>query len=241
MTLMNRIRIQLLVGLVALGLGACVAADAQQAAATTRDMTPGNTWIERLERADRIPGLRIDAVIAGLGLRPGDVVADIGAGSGAYSIPFARAVAPSGKALAQDLWPDLMDYIADKASREGVTNLETVLGKGDDPMLPAGQVDVAFFHDVFHNVIDREAYLRVLAKALTPTGRIAIIEQEYDDPIAKKWDIDENRITPEMVDGWMNSIGFHKVDEIDIFQGDNNPKGAGMPERWFVVYAKSPL
>lgn len=237
MTPTNRIPIRAFLVMIALTAISAWALDAQQAP-VTRDQTPGTTWIERLERPDRIPGLRLDDVIACLEIGPGDVVADIGAGTGAFSIPFAKAVAPSGRVLAQDLWPALLDYIGQKAKRQGVTNLETVLGKGDDPMLPAGQVDVAFFHDVFHNVIDREAYLRLLSRALTPTGRIAIIEQEFNDPIARKWDVPENRITREMVDTWMTNVGLRKVGDFDIFQGANNPAGAGMPERWFVVYGK---
>lgn len=205
---------------------------------TTRDETEGKTWIERLERPERIPGLRIPDVIAALDLKPGDVVADIGAGTGAFSVPFAQAVAPTGRVLAQDLWPDLLDYIGEKAEKAGVTNLEPVLGKGDDPSLPRGGVDVAFFHDVFHNVIDRQGYLELLAEALTPGGRIAIVEQEFDDPIAKKWDVPENRITAEQVDTWMTGIGFERVASFDMFDGDNNPPDAGMPERWFVVYSK---
>lgn len=214
------------------------AASLNQAQATTRDETAGKTWIERLERADRIPGLRIPEVIVALGLEPGDVVADIGAGTGAFSIPFGRAVAPNGKVLAQDIWPELMDHIGAKARAAGLTNLETVLGRGDDPSLPVGSVDVAFFHDVFHNAVDRPGYLARLVPALTPTGRVAIIEQEYDDPIAQRWDVPENRITPEQVDGWMRDLGFHLVDRFDLFEGANNPEGAGMPERWFVVYGR---
>jgi precorrin-6B methylase 2 len=204
---------------------------------THQDNTDGREWIRRLDRPDRIPGLKIADVVACLKLKPGDVVADIGAGTGAYTIPFARAVAPSGKALAVDIWPDLLEYISAKAGAERVVNLQTVLAKRDDPNLQKKQVDVAFFHDVFHNMNDRQAYLRVLKPYLKPGGRIAIIEQEFNDPIAKKWDKPEDRITREQVKGWMTNAGFRLSAEFDIFEGANNPKGAEMPDRWFVVYA----
>ena len=204
-------------------------------AGTHQDNTTGPEWIRRLERPDRIPGLRIAEVIASLGLKPGDAIADIGAGTGAYAIPFARAVAPSGTAFAVDIHQDLLDYMTTKAAGDGVATLKTVLAKLDDPLLPA-KVDVAFFHDVFHNTNDRQAYLQTLVRYLKPGGRIAIVEQEFDDPIAKKWDKPEDRITREQVKGWMANVGFQLASEFDIFEGANNPKGAGMPERWFVVY-----
>ena len=91
---------------------------------------------------------------------------------------------------------------------------------------------------MFHDTNDRQAYLKVLAPYLKPGGRIAIIEQEFDDPIAKKWDLPKDRITTDEVNTWMANVGFHLVGDYDIFEGKNNPKGTGMPERWFVVYAR---
>jgi len=235
---LHRSQIFLLTGFAILALGIETVLASEQEQAKTRDPTPGETWIERLERPDRLPGLRIDDVVASLELKPGDVVADIGAGTGAFSIPFAKAVAPSGVVLAQDIWPSLLDYIAGKAEKQQLSNLKTMLGKGDDPNLPKNAVDLVFFHDVFHNVLDRPGYLEILASSVKPGGRIAIIEQEFDDPIAKKWDIPGNRITPEQLEGWMSGIGFELIDSFDIFHGRNNPGGAGMPERWFVVYGR---
>lgn len=205
---------------------------------THQDNTEGKEWIRRLERPERIPGLKINEVVACLKLKPGDVVADIGAGTGAYTIPFAKAVAPSGKALAVDIWPELLDYINGKARHENVSNLQTILARLDDPSLPKNYVDVAFFHDVFHNANDRQAYVNVLASYLKPNGRIAIIEQEFDDPIARKWDRPNDRITRDQVKTWMANAGFHPAAEFDIFAGANNPKGTDMPERWFVVYGR---
>jgi SAM-dependent methyltransferase len=207
---------------------------------THQDNTRPADWIQRLERPERIPGLKTKEVIACLGLKPGDVVADIGSGTGAYTIPFAKAVAPSGQALAVDIWQDLLDYVAAKAKKDQVTNLRTVVAKLDDPSLPKDLVDVVFFHDVFHNANDRQAYLRVLASYLKPSSRIAIIEQAFDDPIAKKWDVDEDRITEEQVRNWMAVVGFRQAARFDIFEGKNNPDGTGMPTRWFVVYERAP-
>jgi predicted methyltransferase len=224
--------------------GAFVAGGAAQKATGDRapdvhqDETPGAEWIKRLERPSRIPGLKTGEVIAALQLKPGDVIADIGAGSGAFTISFAKAVAPSGTAFAVDIWPEQLEYISQKAQRENVRTLRTILAARDNPKLPPNTVDVAFFHDVFHNVNDREGYLRVLGAQLKTGGRIAIIEQEFDDPIARKWDRPEDRITPEQVNGWMEKVGFRLAAKFDIFQGSNNPKGTGLPERWFVVYAR---
>ena len=205
---------------------------------THQDNTLGAEWIRRLERPERIPGLKTDEVIAALNLKPGDVIADIGSGTGAYTIPFAKAVAPNGTAIAVDVWQELLDYVQSKAAPNNVTNLKTVFAALDDPKLPNQQVDVAFFHDVFHNTNDRLAYLRTLTAELKPTGRIAIIEQEFDDPIAKKWDEDQDRITKEQVKEWMAAVGFELKGEFDMFQGTKNPQGTGMPERWFVIYGK---
>jgi len=229
-----------LVCIMALAGGLAVRAQRQgnRPPGTHQDNTDGKEWIKRLERPERIPGLKIPEVVAALHLKPGDVVADIGAGTGAFSLPFARAVAPSGKALAVDISKDLLDYINEKAGNEHVTNLQTVLGQRDNPGLPKGTVDVAFFHDVFHNMNDRQAYLNVLAPSLKPGGRIAIVEQEFDDPIAKLWDIPEDRITKEQLNTWMTNAGFHLAAEFDMFQGTKNPQGTGMPARWFVVYAR---
>jgi len=205
---------------------------------THQDNTEGKEWIKRLERPERIPGLKIPEVVAALKLKPGDVVADIGAGTGAFALPFAKAVWPSGRALAVDISQDLLDYMNDKARKEHVSNLYTILGRRDDARLPQGAVDVVFFHDVFHNMNDRQAYLKVLAPSLKPGGRIAVVEQEFDDPIAKQWDLPEDRITKVQLDAWMTRAGFHSVAEFDMFQGAKNPKGTGMPARWFVVYAR---
>ena len=226
---------------VILALGAVVTAGGPQQQGnrppgTHQDNTEGKEWIKRLERPERIPGLKIDEVIAALELKPGDVIADIGAGTGAFTIPFAKAVAPTGKALAVDIWPDLLDYVAKKAVHEKAPTLQTVLAALDDPRLPKNQVDIAFFHDVFHNANDRQAYLRTLVSELKPGARIAIVEQEFDDPIAVKWDKPEDRITREQVKGWMAGVGFTLKAEFDMFEGEKNPVGTGLPSRWFVVY-----
>lgn len=233
----------LAIGMVMAWVGAGIADAPRQngdhAPGVRQDNTSGHEWIKRLERPERLPALKIDEVIAALGLEPGMTIADIGAGTGAFTIPFARAVAPTGTAFAVDIWPELLDYVAAKAASSSVATLQTVLARRDDPMLTGKGVDIAFFHDVFHNVNDRPGYLKQLASALKPHGRIAIVEQEFDDPIAKQWDRPEDRITREQVREWMATAGFELVREFDLFQGANNPKGTGMPERWFVIYQRT--
>jgi ubiquinone/menaquinone biosynthesis C-methylase UbiE len=121
---------------------------------------PADDWIEMLDSPARVAALRIDEVIGRLQLKPGDVVADLGAGTGVFSVPLARAVGPTGKVYAVEIEQGLVDHIAARAREENMPNVHAIRGEFTDPVLPAADVDVAFLHDVLHHVQDRTTYLK---------------------------------------------------------------------------------
>jgi ubiquinone/menaquinone biosynthesis C-methylase UbiE len=200
-----------------------VAAAAAGVSARQLASKPVDEWTARLERPDRVAGLKIDYIIASLGLKPGAVVADIGAGPGVLSLPLAKAVAP-GKVYAVEIEQGFLDHIADKARQAGVTNVRTVLGAFGDPKLPARDVDVALFHDVLHHIKDRADYLKATARYVKPDGRIAIVELPPD---GSHKDEPELVVTKDQVKRWMADAGFAPVQEFD-----------GLTGKWFVVYAR---
>jgi len=185
-------------------------------------------WIQNLDRPERIAGLKIDEVLAVLKLKPGDNVADIGAGTGAFSLPFAKTVAPSGKVYAVDIDSGLLDYIAQKAKKENVANIQTVKGEFSDPKLPNHDVDLAFFHDVLHHIQNRQAYLKALGTYIKPTGRIALIEMNRDDPKTPHRNSPEMLVSKDEVKSWMAAAGFYPGEEYDVY---GNPK-------WFIIYVR---
>jgi tRNA A58 N-methylase Trm61 len=185
---------------------------------------PVDDWTARLERPDRVAGLKIEYIISSLGLKPGDVVGDMGAGPGVLSLPIAKAVAPSGKVYAVEIEQGFLDRIAAKGREAGVTNIVTVLGAFSDPKLPARDVDVALFHDVLHHIKERAEYLKATARYLKPGGRIAVVELPPD---GSHKDEPELVVTKDQVKGWMADAGFAPVKEFD-----------GLTGKWFVVYGR---
>lgn len=189
-------------------------------------------WIRTLERPERIAGLKIDEVLERLDLKPGMVVADIGAGTGVFSRPLARAVAPGGKVYAVDVDQGLVDYIAQRAKQENLTNLYAILGAFDDPKLPSRDVDVAFFHDVLHHIEHREAYLSTLASYLKPPARIVLIELDPANPAHPHREHVERehgmQVSKQSAIQWLAALGFQAVREYDLFKG----------EKWFVVFER---
>jgi ubiquinone/menaquinone biosynthesis C-methylase UbiE len=115
------------------------------------------------------------AVIQALDVAPGSAVADIGSGKGTYSLGIANAVSPGGVVYAVDVDPSLLDYVWVKGRRQGLTNIETVVGRGDDPLLPV-RVDLVFMRHSFHHIADRPSYLHTLKSYLKQGGSIAIID-----------------------------------------------------------------
>jgi len=119
-----------------------------------------------------------DAVVEALALTAGAQVADLGAGSGWFTRPLARAVAPSGKVYAVDVDADMNERLREQLADDGIENVEIVLGAYEDPMLPDGAIDLVFTSNTFHHIQDRPAYFRNLKRDLAPGGRVAIID--YD-------------------------------------------------------------
>jgi 2-polyprenyl-3-methyl-5-hydroxy-6-metoxy-1,4-benzoquinol methylase len=185
-------------------------------------------WIQELERPQRIAGLKVDEVVSLLKVKPGDIVADIGAGAGAFSFPLAKAVAPSGKVYAVDIDAGLLDYIARKAKNENVENIQTVKGEFSDPKIPGRDVDLGFINDVLHHIENRRAYLQALASYIKPTGRIAIIDNNRDDPKTPHRNSPEMLLSKEDVNAWMAAAGFRLGQEFDLFGS----------RKWFIVYAR---
>lgn len=153
-----------------LALVCALAASAQLASRKADD------WLKTLESPNRIADQKVDDVIARLQLKPGMVVADIGAGTGLFSRTLAKSVAPGGVVYAVDIQQDLLDYINQRDQQEKIRNVRTVLGEFNDPRIPEKNVDLALINDVLHHIENRAAYLAALAKYIKPSGRIAITE-----------------------------------------------------------------
>jgi ubiquinone/menaquinone biosynthesis C-methylase UbiE len=126
-------------------------------------------------------------VIQALELKPGATVADIGAGTGYFSIRLAHHAGPQGRVLAVDIDQKLLDRVGDRAKQMQLTNVETVLASPGDPHLRAGSVDLVFICNVIHHIEQRPAYYQLLARALRPGGRLAIVDfHKRDLPVGPR-------------------------------------------------------
>jgi ubiquinone/menaquinone biosynthesis C-methylase UbiE len=133
----------------------------------------GASWLERPEREkEEAPS----KAVAALQIKPGDVVADVGAGSGYYSVLLSRAVGASGRVYATDIQPEMLALIRAKVDAAKLTNVELVLGTEADPRLPSGALDLVVMVDVYHELAQPQAMLQALKRTLKPEGRLVLIE-----------------------------------------------------------------
>jgi ubiquinone/menaquinone biosynthesis C-methylase UbiE len=121
-----------------------------------------------------------DQVIAALNLKRGQIVADIGAGTGYFSVRLAKSEA-APKVYAADIEPSMVSYLRERAAKEGLKNVIAVQAAADRPNLPE-PVDLILIVDTYHHIGDREAYFRRLARSIKPGGRVAIIDFKPDSP-----------------------------------------------------------
>jgi ubiquinone/menaquinone biosynthesis C-methylase UbiE len=132
-------------------------------------------WAKVFDAPDRDSWQHPDDVLAALALAPGMTVADVGAGTGYFTVRLARAV-PDGHVIATDIEPDMLQHIAHRAAAEHLANITTAQATADDPALPPASVDRVLIVDVWHHIADRRRYAAALARALKPGGTIAVVD-----------------------------------------------------------------
>jgi ubiquinone/menaquinone biosynthesis C-methylase UbiE len=154
-----------------------------------------------------------------LDAQAGSMIADVGAGDGAFPIPIARAVAPDGRAIAVDISDSALNKLRERAAHENTTNVDAVLGAVDDPHLSLGQIDGVLIHNAYHEMTEHEAMLRHIRAALKPGGRLLIVEpmHEASRGLPRDQQVAKHNIEAGIVEEELGVAGFDIVERDDNF------------------------
>lgn len=186
-------------------------------------------WLERLEVGSRELYSAREAVVDAVGLDAGDWVADIGSGTGLYSLLFAEKVGAEGLVFAEDIEPLFLDLVTRRAADADLNNITAVLGRADNVTLPANSVDVVFIADTYHYFDDREAVVRSIFQALVPGGSLILVEFDIV-PGEERADYKSHvRFGKDAVVSELEFIGFDYAGETQV---------DGLDENYFITFVK---
>ena len=164
------------------------------------------------EEPGRDQKLQIDRVMDILGIKQNTVVADIGAGSGWFTVRAARRVGRGGRIFAEDINPNAIEYIADRAKKENLENVRVILGTPDDPKLPQGSVGAVLLLKVYHEIAHPVPFMRTLRDDLHPDARVGIIDRNGNGT--------DHGLNRDIVEHEMDEAGFRKVEQYDFTKAD---------------------
>jgi ubiquinone/menaquinone biosynthesis C-methylase UbiE len=175
-------------------------------------MGPGGIpWLDRPEREDEENPARC---IESLRLKPGDVVADLGAGSGYYSFRLAPIVGERGKVLAVEIQDEMIAELKKRIAKNKIPNVETIKCTVSDPMLPEAGVDLVILVDVYHELEFPYEVMSAVKKALKPGGRVAFVEFRKEDPGVPIKEV--HKMSEEQIGKEMAAVGLHHLETIGI-------------------------
>lgn len=177
-------------------------------------------WAKVFDDPARDAWQKPEEVIDALALPPNALVADLGAGTGYFAVRLAKRV-PQGKVFAIDIEADMVKYMTDRASKEGLSNLVAIQSTADDPKLPE-PVDLLLVVDTYHHIPGRVAYFSRLQKLLRPGGKLAIIDFTKEAPHGPP---PEHRLAPEEVTQELREAGFSQAKAHSF-----------LPNQYFLVY-----
>lgn len=177
-------------------------------------------WAKEFDDPSREAWQQPQRVIAALGIKPGQSIADIGAGTGYFSVRLARS-AGTPTVYAVDIEPSMVAYLQGRAAKEGLKNLRAVQAAADGPNLPE-PVDTVLIVDTFHHIPNRVAYFTALKRSLKPGGTLAIVDFKKDSPSGPPVDF---RFTPDQISAELAQAGFVLAERHDF-----------LPRQLFLLY-----
>jgi predicted methyltransferase len=187
----------------------------------------GAAWLDRPEREE---SEKPEEVLDAIGVTSGMTVADIGAGTGYFTLRLARRVGAQGKVIATDVQPEMVSTLQQRATAARAANVVTRLVTDKDAGLPTGQVDLALLVDVYHELGDPAGTMKQVRAALTPTGRLVLVEYRGEDPAVPIRP--EHKMTLAQVRRELEPMGFRFVESMEflpvqrviVFVRDDAPK-----------------
>jgi SAM-dependent methyltransferase len=206
-------------------LGACAGAPAPAPEASVHPginddfLDPGlsiEQWMSRFEVESREIFAQREPIARALGLKPGDAVADVGAGTGLFMSPFAAEVGPQGKVYALDISPVFVQHLTARARELGLPQVEPRLCRQDSLDLPSGSIDKAFICDTYHHFEYPRHTMESLRDALRGGGEVLIVDFERVPGVSRDWVLEHVRCGKADVIAEVESYGFDLVEELHV-------------------------
>jgi ubiquinone/menaquinone biosynthesis C-methylase UbiE len=194
-------------------LTGCANPQVQHAPATQQRFGDIEKWVKIFEDPERDAWQKPGEVVKALELKAGDVVVDIGAGTGYFTRHFAVAVGTTGKALGLDIEPSMVKYMNDDAKKLNLKNYEARVVKTGDPELPARSVDVIFLCNTYHHIENRVEYFENVSKSLKTGGRVVVVDFYKNTDFGPPRD---HKLAKEDVLEEMKEAGYHLKKELKI-------------------------
>lgn len=188
-----------------------------------------NDWVGRLETESREPFAKRNEIVAATGIKAGDNVADIGAGTGLFTALFASRVGEKGQVYAVDVAASFLGHIAETAEKQGFTNITPVLGSQTSVNLPANSIDAAYVCDTYHHFEYPQKTLGSIRKALKPGGRLIVVEFHKIPGVSNAERIAHTRESQQELESEVTQAGFKKVAELK----------PGLKENYMLVFRKT--
>lgn len=167
-------------------------------------------WAKRFENPERDEWQKPELVLKTMNLDSNMIIADIGSATGYFPVRFAKVV-PDGHVYGIDIEPDMVDYLNDRAKKEGFPNLTSILGAPDDPQIPR-PADRIFLCNTYHHIHDRTDYFRHLQQYLNPNGNIVIVDFRMGD--VPHGPPDRHKLPPDSVIAEMKTSGYTLADSV---------------------------